>query len=195
MAFPAPLSILPATLCLRRMIASSFPGHAAWVLGAVLLGLVGTALPVQAQKFGRIEETNTNTAYFYYAQPGEATVQIYVWGAANAGIYEIPDSTSMARLLTMTGGIARGEREEDQKRARITVRHYRPEESRQEPLLEARAQEILKGNVKAPRLREDDIVVVETVQPDQFTWRDALSIVTTGASLVLLGLRIFRFSN
>jgi hypothetical protein len=33
------------------------------------------------------------------------------------------------------------------------------------------------------------------VQPDQFTWRDALSIVTTGASLVLLGLRIFRFSN
>ncbi|WP_259225247.1 hypothetical protein [Salinibacter ruber] len=101
----------------------------------------------------------------------------------------------MARLLTMTGGIARGEREEDQKRARITVRHYRPEESRQEPLLEARAQEILKGNVKAPRLREDDIVVVETVQPDQFTWRDALSIVTTGASLVLLGLRIFRFSN
>jgi hypothetical protein len=157
--------------------------------------IVGAAPTAQAQEFGRIQETKTNAAYFYYAQPGEATVQVYVWGAAQAGIYEIPDNTSLARLLTMTGGVARGEREEGQKRPRITVRLFRPDQSREEPLLETRAQRVLQGIVEAPQLREDDIIVIETIQPSQFTWRDGLSITSTLLSFTLLVLRILRFRN
>lgn len=160
----------------------------------VLLGGAGVQT-VQAQEFGRIQETNTNTAYFYYAQPGQATVQIYVWGAAQAGIYEIPEGTSLARLLTMSGGVSRGTREEGQEPPRITVRLYRPEQSREEPLLETRAQNILQGNVEVQKLQENDIVVVETVQPSQFTWRDALSISSTVLSFTLLVFRLFRLRN
>jgi len=167
------------------------------VVGMLLAAavIVGAAPTAQAQEFGRIQETKTNAAYFYYAQPGEATVQVYVWGAAQAGIYEIPDNTSLARLLTMTGGVARGEREEGQKRPRITVRLFRPDQSREEPLLETRAQRVLQGNVEAPQLREDDIIVIETIQPSQFTWRDGLSITSTLLSFTLLVLRILRFRN
>jgi hypothetical protein len=160
----------------------------------VLLGAVGLH-SAQAQEVGRIAETKTNTAYFYYAQPGEATVQIYVWGAAQAGIYEIPVGTSLARLLTMTGGVGRDVREEGQEPPRITVRHYRPEQSREDPLLETRAQNILQGNVEAQQLQENDIVVVERVQPNPFTWQDALSILTTASSITLLVLRVLRFQN
>jgi len=169
------------------------PAMVGMLLAAAVIG--GAAPTAQAQEFGRIQETNTNTAYFFYGQPGEATVQVYVWGAAQAGIYEIPDSTSLARLLTMTGGVARGERQEGQKRPRITVRLFRPTQSREDPLLETRAQQVLRGNVGAPPLQENDIVVIETIQPSQFTWQDGLSILSTTASLALLVLRILRFRD
>ena len=165
------------------------------VLFAILvLGSAG-GRPVHAQEFGRIQDTKTNTAYFYYAKPGEATVQVAVWGVPQPGLYEIPDSTDLDRLLTLAGGIPMQTRQEGRKPPRITVRLYRPERSRQDPLLEARIQKILQGEIDAPHLRESDIVVVETVQPSQFTWQDGLSILSTAASLALLFLRILRFSN
>lgn len=170
----------------------------ATALGILLmLALLGSlaAPPAQAQEFGRIEETKTNTAYFYYAQPGEATVQVYVWGTAQAGIYEIPDGTSLRRLLTMSGGVGRSPRQEGQKPPRIVVRLYRPEQSRETPLLETEAQNILQGTADAPPLREDDILVVETIQRSSFTWRDGLSITSTLLSFTLLVLRILRFRD
>ncbi len=154
-----------------------------------LLALV-PARPAEAQKFGRIEETQTNTAYFYYAQPGEATIQIYVWGSAQPGIYEIPDSTSLSRLLTMTGGVPRGQRQENEEPARIEVRLYRPEASRETPVLDTRARRVLEGTVEAPTLQENDILVVETIRQTQFTWRDGVSLTSTALSLTLLILRL-----
>jgi len=164
------------------------------LLATLLLGLASAA-PVQAQEFGRIQETETNTAYFYYAQPGEATIQVAMWGVPQPGLYEVPDSTDLDRLLSLAGGIPMQTRREGRKPPRITVRLYRPEQSRQDPLLEARVNDLLQGEVDAPQLRENDIVVVETVQPTQFTWQDGLSIVSTAASLTLLVLRILRFGD
>lgn len=160
----------------------------------VLLGGAGVQ-PVQAQEFGRIAETKTNTAYFFYAQPGEATIQVSLWGAPQPGLYEVPDSTNLDRLLTLAGGIPMQSRQENQKPPRIMVRLYRPEQSREDPLMETRIQKILRGTVDAPELREDDVIVVETIQPTQFTWQDALSILTTASSITLLVLRILRFRN
>ena len=170
------------------------PATGGILLALLLLGAAG-ALPAQAQEFGRIQDTQTNTAYFFYAQPGEATVQVALWGVPQPGLYEIPDSTDLGRLLTLAGGVQMEARREGRKPPRITVRLYRPAQSRDEPLVEARAQEILQGEVDAPPLKEDDIVVVETVQPTSFTWQDGLSIVSTAASLTLLVLRILRFSD
>lgn len=157
--------------------------------------VVGPAA-VHAQEFGRIAETETNVSYFFFARPGQATVQVSLWGVPRSGIYEIPDGTDLDKLLTMAGGAPIGTRQENQDPPRITIRLYRPSESREDPVLEVRLEKMLAGDVTYPILQDDDIIVVETVQPVQgFTWRDGLSLVTTTASLTLLVLRLIRFSN
>ena len=52
------------------------------LLACVLLVGVGLALDAQAQEFGRLEKMKerTNVAYFYFAEPGDATVQVQVQG-------------------------------------------------------------------------------------------------------------------
>jgi hypothetical protein len=174
--------------------------------------LAGGVSPAQGQGFGRVEEMrqNSNVAYFYHAEPGEATVQVSVWGTIPAtGIYEVPDSTDLDKLLTMAGGIPIGSRQEGREAQRFTVRVYRlgGASDRDRPasgrgggsaddgrtlLFEARVDSMLAGRTDYPLLRDDDVVVVEAVQPrPPFTWRDVISIVSSAGTLVLLGLRIF----
>jgi hypothetical protein len=51
---------------------------------------------------------------------------------------------------------------------------------------------MLQGNTSYPALRDNDIVVVETIRPQQpFGWRDVLSVASALGSLTLLALRIF----
>jgi hypothetical protein len=147
---------------------------------------VGTA---SAQEFNRRAETQTNLPYFYYAQPGQATVQVLVWGR-QSGVYEVPDSTDLDMLLTLAGGPELGPRSEREKPTKVTVRLYRPKQDRQDPMFEAPLDRMLTGEAAYPTLENGDIVVVETVRPSRFTWRDGLSLLTTAASLALLTLRI-----
>jgi hypothetical protein len=149
-----------------------------------------------AQEFGRIAETETNVAYFFFAQPGQATVQVSLWGVPSSGIYEIPAETDLDKLLTMAGGAQIGSRPENRKPPRITIRVYRPAESRETPIFEARLERMLSGDATYPTLEDDDIVVVETIQPSPgFGFRDVLSILTTAATLTLLGFRLARAFN
>jgi protein involved in polysaccharide export with SLBB domain len=155
----------------------------------------GALAPTAArgQAFGRVEETKSNVAYFYHAQPGEATVQVSVWGTIpKPGIYEVPDTTDLDKLLTMAGGAPLEARQEDREPPAITVRVYRPGRGDRAEIFEAPLEDMLRGTAAYPSLRDDDIVVVETVRPKQpIGWRDVLSVVSTLASLTLLGLRIF----
>lgn len=150
-----------------------------------------------AQEFGRIQETESNVAYFYHAQPGQATVQVSVWGTIpRPGVYEVSDTTDLDKLLTMAGGMPMEARRKGRKAPDVTVRVYRPREGNRSELFEASLQEMLRGRESYPVLRDGDIIVVETVRPRQpFGWRDVLSVASTLASLTLLGLRIFRLSN
>lgn len=166
------------------------------ITGLLLVLCVGGGLaPPEArgQAFGRVEETKSNVAYFYHARPGEATVQVSVWGTIpRPGIYEVPDTTDLDKLLTMAGGAPLEARQEDREPPSITVRVYRSAAGDRSKIFEAPLDEMLKGDASYPSLRDDDIVVVETVRPKQpFGWRDVLSVASTLASLTLLGLRIF----
>jgi NADH:ubiquinone oxidoreductase subunit F (NADH-binding) len=138
----------------------------------------------------------TNTTYFYFAPPGAATVQVQVWGTIpQPGIYEVADSTSLDKLLSMAGGAPTGSRTEGLDPPEITVRVYRPDGSGRSLLFESRIEKILSGERQFRNLRDDAIVVVETTQQRNFTWRDALSVSSTALSLTLLVLRILEFRN
>lgn len=163
----------------------------AGILAILLWGVLGEE--GKAQEFGRASELETNVAYFYHGRPGEATVQVSVWGVQQPGIYEVVDSTRLDRLITMAGGAPFERRQEDQERPRITVRLYRPSQGGQSLLFEAQLAEMFSGDATYPVLRDDDIVVMETVQPTRFTWRDVVSLTSTGLSLTLVILRIIRF--
>ena len=158
----------------------------------LLAAAVGTT-PAQGQAFGRVEETKSNVAYFYHARPGEATVQISVWGTVpRPGIYEVPDTTDLDKLLTMAGGAPLEARTEGRENATITVRVYRPEQDGRAQIFEAPLERMLQGNTSYPALRDNDIVVVETIRPKQpFGWRDVLSVASALGSITLLALRIF----
>jgi hypothetical protein len=207
-----PLDALHRPVTRLRLLTFLFSrplGAGPWArVGSLLLAaglLAGGVTTAQGQGFGRIQEMreNSNVAYFYHAQPGEATVQVSVWGTIPAtGIYEVPDSTDLDKLLTMAGGIPIGTRQEGQKAQRFTVRVYRPSadggsatarpDKARTLLFEARVDSMLTGQTTYPLLRDDDVVVVEAVQPrPPFTWRDVISIVSSAGTLVLLGLRIF----
>jgi hypothetical protein len=161
------------------------------LFGLVLLGMGGSA--AYGQAFGRVEETKSNVAYFYHAKPGEATVQVSVWGTVpRPGIYEVPDTTDLDKLLTMAGGAPLEPRVEDRDEVKITVRVYRPDESDRNKIFEARLERMLQGTPGYPSLEDNDIVVVETVRPkDPFGWREALSVASSLGSLTLLALRLF----
>ncbi len=162
------------------------------LMALVVAGSVGLAPAVQAQEFGRLQEMKdrSNVAYFYHAAPGEATVQVSVWGAPRPGIYEVSDTTALDELVTMAGGIPLEPRPENQKRPEITVRLYRPKATGRTLLFEAPFEEILSGEEQFEGLKDSDILVVETVEQTQFTWRDALSFSSTALSLGLLVVRI-----
>jgi hypothetical protein len=177
--------------------ASTFSARSTLRSVAVVLLLLGVANPIgvetaQAQAFGRVQETESNVSYFYHARPGEATVQVSLWGTVpRPGIYEVPDTTDLDKLLTMAGGAPMEARQENREAPTITVRVYRPEAGKRSKIFERRLENMLTGDTQYPALRDDDIVVVETVTPKQpFGWRDVLSVVSTLASLTLLGLRI-----
>lgn len=161
-----------------------------FVVGGI--GALGSPV-AHGQAFGRVEDTESNVAYFFHARPGDATVQVSVWGAVpKTGIYEVPDTTSLNKLLTMAGGIPGvGRRSEQRDPPEITIRMYRPENGERTQIFESRIGPMLEGNPTVPPLRDDDIVVVETEEQRQLIgWRDVLSLLSTLGSLTLLGLRL-----
>jgi len=159
---------------------------------------VGLGPGAQAQEFGRLQEMKeqTNVAYFYFAEPGDATVQVQVQGTVpRPGIYEVPDSTDLNKLLTMAGGAAFEPRPENRKRPDITIRVYRPGTQQRGMLLEASFEEVVAGEKQFQQFRDDDIIVVETVQERRFTVRDAFSFSSSIFSLALLIVRIIDIGN
>ncbi|PSQ96726.1 MAG: hypothetical protein BRD55_05475 [Bacteroidetes bacterium SW_9_63_38] len=170
---------------------------AVWEAALVLVLLAASSGAAYGQAFGRVEETKSNVAYFYHAKPGEATVQISVWGTVpRPGIYEVPDTTDLDKLLTMAGGAPLKPLQEDRDAPEITVRVYRPQTGNEakSKIFEAKLERMLQGDAPYPSLRDNDIVVVETVKPDEpFGWQDALSVASSLGSLTLLAIRIFSF--
>lgn len=169
------------------------------ILVFLIVGAWGSAAEVvQAQEFGRLEEMRdrTNVAYFYHARPGEATLQVSVWGTVERpGIYEVADTTTVDELLTMAGGAPIEPRQSNEDPARITVRLYRPQASGRTLVYEARINSILSGKTAPPDMKDRDVLTVETVQPTNFTWRDALSLSSVTLNLAVLIVRILRLRN
>lgn len=158
----------------------------------VALGAALGPAPAAAQEIGRFEDTRTaGTSYFYFAERGEATVQIYLWGAGRSGIYEIPVGTGLDKLLSMAGGAPVVAEQEGVPPPIVTVRVYRGEGDTRAVIYEAQVDELVTDRSAYPDLRDNDVVVVESFTPRDFGWREALDIVRTAGTLFVLGFQIY----
>lgn len=145
-----------------------------------------------AQSLDRLQETETSVAYHYYARPGDATVQVSVWGTiGNTGIYEVPEDTQLDKLVTMAGGAPIDARQRGQDPDNIQIKLYRTAENGERSVIYEASLERLIADTQYPVLQDDDILVVELERArTPFRLRDALSITSSLASLTLLTLRL-----
>ncbi|HLT47827.1 MAG TPA: hypothetical protein VK002_11410 [Rubricoccaceae bacterium] len=160
---------------------------------AVLL-LLALAAGADAQpSYGAVEERQTNVpAFFFHVLPGEPTISVYVWGTVRApGLYEVGTGTDLGELLTLTGGPEAGPETEDRV-VTTTVRVFRAQGDARVLAYEAVLDEVVREPGRYPDLRDNDIVEVETTVEEVggFSWRDALSVVTSVAAVALAVERI-----
>ena len=149
------------------------------------------ASQAQAQSFDRIDKTRTNTAFFFFAQPGDATIQVSLWGSVPLpGIYEVPVGTNLDKLLTMAGGPTQ-ELRESRTRHEINIRLFREQGSGRVMMYEAPLERMLVETQAYPVLQDFDVVTLDTIVHRGFSWRDALTVITSVAATALVVDQIF----
>ncbi len=174
------------------MATRSTRGAVCWIVVWCAFCVLGNS-PTTAQSLDRLADTEASVAYYFYARPGDATVQVSVWGTiGNTGIYEVPTDTQLDKLLTMAGGAPIDTRQRGQDPDDIRITLYRTGEDGDRTIVYEEPLEHLVQNPEYPALQDDDILVVELERArTPFRFRDVLGIVSSLASLTLLGLRIF----
>ena len=156
-------------------------------LSALLL-LVGALGAASAQAQGLTAASGV--AVFRYAPPGEPTMDIRVWGAVrSAGIYQVEYETSLLDVLTLAGGPALPA-ETDRTEQTVRVQVVRDPSGARTVVLAAELGELTDRDVVLPDLQDGDLVTLTPESRQRFTWRDALSVTSSVASLALLILRI-----
>jgi hypothetical protein len=156
-------------------------------LTALLLfvGVLGAA-PAQAQGL----TAASGVAVFRYAPPGEPTMDIHVWGAVrSAGIYQVERTATLVDVLTVAGGPALPA-ETDRAEQTVRVEVVRDPAGARTVVLAAKLDALTGQDVTLPELEDGDLVTLTSESRQRFTWRDALSVTSSVASLALLILRI-----
>lgn len=131
-------------------------------------------------------------AYYNYAEEGELTMLVSVWGTVrNPGLYEVPEGTHLSTLFSVSGGPSVSQRTRRQERT-INIRLVRDVGGEREVIFESIMRNDIIVEDADPLLLEGDVLTVETVVRQGFGWRDLATIVGSGASLALILERLTR---
>lgn len=131
-------------------------------------------------------------AYYNYAEEGELTILVSVWGTVrNPGLYEVPEGTRLSTLFSVSGGPSVSQRTRRQTRT-INVRLVRDHDSERDIIFESTMRNDIIVAEADPVLEPGDVLTVETVVRQGFGWRDLATIVGSGASLALILERLTR---
>jgi hypothetical protein len=140
----------------------------------------------------------SNVANYYFAQPGDFTMLVSVWGqVGRSGRYEVPIDTNIGDLLSLAGGPGadvRGTVGADtwsRRQAGTTiVRLSRlTGGASREIILELRIDDLLKLRERDVPLQDGDIIMIDRIRP--FNIWDIFTVISTSGTLILLLDRIF----
>ena len=122
-----------------------------------------------------------SASVYRFAEPGDIITTVNVWGAVrNPGLYEVPEGTHLSTLFSLAGGPATAERSNRERRT-ITLQLMRG--GSRDVVFESVMEDEILATDEDPVLQEGDIVTVEVVVRQRFSWRDALTIVAAVASV------------
>ena len=153
---------------------------------ALFLLVIGIAPSTRAQGL----TDASGVAVFRYAEPGRPTKAVQIWGAVrNAGVYQVERETGLLSLLTLAGGPLVGV-EDDRNVRSIQVRVIRDPSTARTVVLDTSLDALTTEAVAIPALEDGDLVTLTAQTRQRFTWRDALTVTASVASLAVLVLRI-----
>ena len=136
-------------------------------------------------------------AYIRFAEPGDVTIKVSVWGDVGGGLYEITQGTHLSTLLTITGGPRVGGGSSGARATQLgvgygriigtmTIRVLREEGGTRVPVFEQQMQNNLEPLATDLVLQNDDLIFIEADYRRTIGWRDVLSIVGAIGSTAFL---------
>lgn len=139
----------------------------------------------------------SNVANYYFAQPGDFTMLVSVWGnVGRSGRYEVPVGTNIGDLLSLAGGPgadirgAPGSDVYSRRGGNTIVRLSRlTGVAGREIILEYRIDDLLKLKERDIPLQDGDILMIDQIR--SFNIWDVFQLISTSATLILLLDRIF----
>ena len=158
------------------------------LLPLALLGSLTIGAPAWAQLTPPERSAYSPAAYYRYEDAGDLTIRVQAWGNLRyPGLHEIAQGSRLSRLLSLAGGPALAERRLEDRR-RIVVQLYRPTAGGGSTLVfEKEMRNGIVGFDEDPVLLEGDVLTVDAVVKQGYTWRDYVP-VATGAASVVIGL-------
>ena len=132
------------------------------------------------------------TSYHIFARPGQNTVQVMVLGSGiQTGLYEIGEGTDLAQLVVLSGYSPGVRRARDDRI--VMVQLFRDDASgERQRIYDATLGELVSEETSYPTLQAGDILRVEIVDRERFSWRDGLQIFTGAAAIALTIERLSR---
>jgi hypothetical protein len=165
-----------------RSICSRFP---IFLVAGLCCALSTT--PALAQQAGAVQQ---GPSLVEYARPGMPTMTLYIWGAvALPGIWMVEEGQEVTSLLTAVTVPLIGSEEGIVRRETI-LRIYRGPESSRRTIFERDLNEFLAQGGTPPPLEDGDIIYVNTVTRQRLGIALVLGVISTLATLVLLGVTL-----
>jgi hypothetical protein len=175
------------------------------ILAALFLGLGLLVHTASGQAFDLFQEA-TGGAYIRFAEPGDITIRVSVWGGVNTGLYEVTQGMHLSTLLTIAGGPPIGEISGGGFRGNqrfgygefireMTIKLMREENGRWTKVVETQMEGEANPLPEDPVLREGDLIIVETQSRRTFGWRDGLDILGSIGATVFLIDRLIEFAR
>ena len=152
----------------------------------LLCMLIGASAHAASAQISELERSRyRQAAYYNYAEPGDLTVTVNVWGAvANPGLYEVPQETRLSRLFSLAGGPSTGAQQRGSRRdLTVSLSREQPASGERELIFEQDMEDDIIVFEQDPLIQEGDVLTVETYTQNRFTWRDALPIIGAATSV------------
>jgi hypothetical protein len=156
--------------------------------------MVCCATPLFAQvstntELGPDRRGDSRLGYFQIAKPFEVSMSVNLWGEVFAqGIYIVPTATDIIQLISFSGGARESANLEEVMLYRVA------KEGGQRTGRVVNILAIIEGKSPTFSLMPGDMVVVKR-KPAGFSWTDAALVITTLATLTVLGLQIYTLSK